>query len=177
MRSLQTGLRCLILLSMQSFTTVELHSIVTYHGHSLRCISIPNRTLTGERQAVVHLLNNLPQLNTVVTSLRALGALPTPVVNTSIKHVYVEMDRDGIEFLTASLLGNFPALTTLSINFCYTIFVCDLVEMLASHPTIHTINVSCKDNISSSIAKWQKQTPSIKVGNCEGFDKFSIDYL
>ncbi len=147
--------------------------LVEYHAQSVRCISIPNRTASGQYERVVDLLNNLPLLNTVVASIRALGNMSSPVLNPSITHLYIEMDRIDLCFLGMPLQKHFPSLTTLSISTTYTYDVSDLVMLLASRPSIKTVHVTGKGEVAT---KLKKLMPNITVGTCNRFDMFETNY-
>jgi len=171
MHSHKKGLRCFILPSCLLLTTADLASIVEFHAQSLRCMSIPNRTASGQYEGVVDLLNNLPLLNTVVTSFRALSNLASPVVNPSITHLYIEMDRCSLCFLRMPFQNHFPSLTELSISTTYTYDASELVMLLASRPSIKRVHV-----IGEVVTELQKLMPNITVGNYKRFDMYDTDY-
>lgn len=173
MRSLRTSLRCLILPKMMYYTSRDLQSIVDCHGQSLRCISTPNYVVTGHFPAVVDLLNNLPLLNTLVISYRALPHLISPVVNRNITHLYAEMDRASLSFLGEALAKHFPSLTTLSISATYTYNVSEVVDVLTLRPSVHTVFVIREGNVATEL---RKLMPKVTVKEGPGFDMFRTDY-
>lgn len=114
MSELKIGLQCLILPEDQQFTSRELQSIAEYHGHSLRCFSIPG-DLTKAEDGIADLVNSLTQLHTLQMTLRCLEVLSNSnIVNTSITHLIVDYYDEPTEQLP-DILGKFAGLTTLSL--------------------------------------------------------------
>lgn len=114
MSELKIGLQCLILPEEQQLTSRELQSIADYHGHSLRCLSIPG-DLTKAEVGIAGLVNSLTRLHTLQMTLRCFEELSNSnIVNTSITHLMVDFYDEPTEQLP-DILGKFASLTTLSL--------------------------------------------------------------
>lgn len=198
LKSLQTGLRALILPAKHFFAPVELLSITQYHGHSLRCLSIQNdMDWTAEYKNIdfAEQLNRMPQLHTLRMRYKTLSTLLSPITNPSITHLYMDLPSSSLS-ISDILSTHCPGLNTLSlfyppslslaeksglqprlfhkmnVNALVTEVVSDIMRLLELRPLISTLCVNNDDVLLGLRTNF----PHINVVKYVAIDIFATDY-
>ena len=179
MESLQAGLRVLILPANHSFASVELLSILQYHGHSLRCLCIQDKIdwkVQYQDIDFAEQLNQMPHLHTLSMTYQSLSTLPTPINNLSIKHLYLNASAHRHSIKDA-VSGHCPSLCTLSLflsvsDLFKSTIISDIVLLMELRPLICKLCV----NGDEVITGLRKELPHVDVVKYTPIDIFSNDY-
>lgn len=166
MRSLKLGLRCLLLPLLECFTDREYQSIAQYHGHSLRCLSLPGGSKVTQ-ETVTDLINSLPHLQTLdIRYERLPSAGQKKIFNSAVTHLVLGLSNCDTNELP-NLDGHFSAVATLSLFTCDAVLVPDMSRLLNMRPLLHTL---CVDKDEKTIEQVQAALPKVNVRRSNDID-------
>ena len=172
MKSLNSGLRCLVLPAIESFTSRELLAISEYHSHSLRCLSLSSG-LHGAANCLADLINSLPHLHTLQMLYESLLSLvPKKIHNPAILHLMVDFSRWTTDILPC-VADQFPSATKLSLS-CFRgdSIVVHVANLLKLRPLIQTVSVDSPEIMEQLIMA----LPGTKVMKYSKVDIFAHEY-
>lgn len=173
MRSLKLGLRCLLLPFFECFTEREYQSIAQYHGHSLRCLSIPDGSYITQ-EMFADLIDSLPHLHALGIRYALLPSVrqKKKIVNPTVTHLLLDLSNCDTNELP-NLDGHFSAVTMLSLFTCDAMLVPDLSLLLNMRPLLHTL---CVDTDEKTIEQVQAALPKVNVRRSKDIDIFAQEY-
>lgn len=180
LENLQSPLRCLIVPGSVGLTVGELQTIEFNHGHSLRCLSIYGSQDRSQSTLLdfAESLNQMPLLHTLQLPHRCLANIATPITNSSITHLYVDL-ISPMDLLKDVLSNHFPSLHTVSLFWLPPEFVMpdivvyNLSQLLELRPLIRTI---CVDNNVGMFDYLRAALSHIDVEIYSPIDVFTANY-
>ena len=168
MRCLKQGLQFLVVPSTITLTERDLQSIVQYHGHSLRCLSIPNNVECD----LVDCLNHLTLLHTLELASQCLRYWHRgQIVNPSIQHIILDSCCMHSHDILDSLCEHCPSLDTLSLCRFEGDDIAPLIRLLSTRKAIQTIRIDDSNFLAQLMAKI-----NIKALQYISLDIFKLDY-